>query len=112
MKVNEGPLKLCNMGAPKATTTANLHALPTPLESETKIEADGRVATQRRSATQPGAKNEPEKRFCKVGAEAGSLWPSRLEWIALLFLVILALAALACCLSELSYFLDSCHAAR
>jgi hypothetical protein len=100
------------MGAPKATTTANLHALPTPLESETGTEVDERVATQQRSVTRPGAKKGLEKRFWKVGAQAGSLWPSRLEWIALLFLVILALAALACCLSELFYFLDSGHAIR
>jgi hypothetical protein len=100
------------MGAPKATTTANLHALPTPLESETGTEIEERVATQQRSVTRPGAKKGLEKRFWKVGAQAGSLWPSRLELIALLFLVILSLAALACCLSELFYFLDSGHAIR
>lgn len=99
------------MGALKATTTANLHAFPT-LESETETEADCRVATRQRSVTRLGAIKEPENRFWKVGAEAWSLWPSRVEWIALLFLVILALAALACCLSELFYFFDGGHAIR
>jgi hypothetical protein len=100
------------MGAPKATTTANLQALPTPLESETETEAHGRVAAQQSSVSRPRAKKESEKRFWKAGAEAGSLWPSRFEWIALLFLVILAFAALVCCLCELFYFLDSVHSIR
>ncbi|HYY28108.1 MAG TPA: hypothetical protein VE860_09205 [Chthoniobacterales bacterium] len=96
-----------NMGTPKAMTIANLNVLPAPLESETETEAHGRVATWQRQVTRAGTKNESEKRLWKVCAEGSSPWPSRLEWIGLLFLVVLATAALACCLSELFYFLDS-----
>jgi hypothetical protein len=108
-KMNEGALKnaVTTMGAPKAMMTANLHVFPTPLESKTETEAYGRVATRQRPVTQPEAKNESQKHLWKISTEASSPRPSRLEWIGLLFLAILAIAALACCLSELFYFLDS-----
>jgi hypothetical protein len=107
--MNEGAIKntVTTMGAPKAMTTANLHVLPTPLESKTETEAHGRIATRQRPVTQLELKNESEKRLWKICTEASPPWPSRLEWIGLLFLAILAIAALACCLSELFYFLDS-----
>jgi hypothetical protein len=88
-------------------TTAVLDLLPTPVKSTMETEAHGRVATRQRPTTQPELKNESEKRLWKICAEASPPQPSRLEWIGLLFLAILAIAALACCLSELFYFLDS-----
>jgi hypothetical protein len=93
------------MGARKAMTTANFYVLPKPFEPGTETREHWSLATRRGLVDRLGAKNETAKHLSKMYTEAGSPWPSRLEWIVLLRLVLLAVAALACCLSELFYFL-------
>jgi len=87
--------------------TANVYILAKSLQPDQGLKEQHRIGTGQPLFSRTKAQAELEASLWKACAEAGSAWPSVLEWIAFLSFGALSLILLTYCFSELLPLVNS-----